>query len=71
MSRNGRHISISASNRRPRGKGAVANRSRYDIVIISLTEQACARFSTGSIANKGGKSDRPIAREKDGDTGFK
>ena len=25
MSWNGRHISISASNRRPRGKGAVAN----------------------------------------------
>lgn len=65
MSRNGRHISIAASNRLqslPTWGTRPAHRSEsapgYDVVIISVTEQACAQFATAaaeSIANKGGK----------------
>lgn len=65
MSWNGRHISITASNRlescftsatRPGRRSESA--PGYDVVIISVTEQACAQFATAaaeSIANKGGK----------------
>lgn len=68
MFRNGRRISISASNRRPRGKGAVANQPRAMTLSLFHWQNKHARDSPREVSlTRVGKERRAeIAGDEDG-----